>query len=62
MRKECGILHNRGRFVCSCVMVPIIIIFVSSEQILVAMGQDAKVAATARSYVCMMIPGVWAMG
>jgi Na+-driven multidrug efflux pump len=43
-------------------MVPIIIIFALSDKILVAMGQDPEVARIAKSYVCMMIPGVWAMG
>ena len=61
-RVECGVLHNRGRFVVTCVMVPIIVIFACSETILIAMGQDLRVAATAKSYVCMMIPGVWSMG
>lgn len=62
MRRECGVLHNRGRFVVSCVMVPIIIIFVTSDKILVAMGQDPEVSRIAKRYVTMMIPGVWAMG
>lgn len=44
MRRECGVLHNRGRFVVTCVMVPIIIIFASSESILISMGQDPGVS------------------
>ena len=35
MRHECGVLHNRGRFVVTCVMVPIIVIFTFSDQILI---------------------------
>jgi len=62
MRRDCGILHNRGRFVVSCVMIPIMIIFIYSDRILVAIDQDASVAAIAKTYVCLMIPGVWAMG
>lgn len=62
MRRECGVLHNRGRFVVTCVMIPIIAIFASSDKILVAMGQDPEVSQIARKYVCLMIPGVWAMG
>ena len=62
MRRECGVLHNRGRFVVSVVMIPIIIIFATADKILVAMGQDPEVSKIARTYVCLMIPGVWAMG
>ena len=62
MRKECGTLHNRGRFVVTVVMVPIIIIFASAEHILVAIYQDPEVAHIARTYTCLMIPGVWAIG
>jgi Na+-driven multidrug efflux pump len=38
MRQDCGKLHNRGRFVSAVVMIPIIIIFTFSDNILVAMG------------------------
>jgi len=38
MRRECGALHNKARFVVTCVMVPIIAIFATSDRILVAMG------------------------
>jgi len=58
----CGVLHNRGRFVVSCVMIPIIFIFAFSDKILISIDQDAAVATTARTYVTLMIPGVWAMG
>lgn len=61
-RRECGILHNRGRFVVSCMMVPIVVIFIFSDTILIALGQDAAVAKIAKTYVSLMIPGVWAMG
>jgi multidrug resistance protein, MATE family len=62
MRRDCGVLHNRGRFVVSVVMIPIIVIFAFSDTILVKLHQDAAVASIARTYVCLMIPGVWAMG
>jgi Na+-driven multidrug efflux pump len=62
MRVNCGVFYNRGRLVASCVMVPIIIIFVLSKRILVALHQDEQVSGIASIYVTLMIPGVWAMG
>ena len=62
MRKNCGVFYNRGRFVCSCVMVPIAIIFIFSDKILIGIKQDPNVSKIARRYVTLMIPGVWAMG
>lgn len=62
MRRECGCYYNKGRFVVTCVMFPIIIIFVTSDKMLVAMGIDSEVSKIAKRYVCMMIPGVWATG
>lgn len=47
MRRECGVLHNKGRFVVSVVMIPIIIIFATSDKILIAMGQDPGVSKIA---------------
>jgi len=58
----CGTLHNRGRFVVTCVMVPIIVIFSFADKILIAIHQDPVVSKTAQVYVTLMIPGVWAMG
>ena len=38
MRQACGIYYNRGRFVVSCIMIPLIIIFALSDKILVGIG------------------------
>lgn len=46
-RKECGILHNRGRFVVACVMVPIVVIFSFADTILIAIHQDPGVSKIA---------------
>ena len=35
MRKNCGVLLNRGRFIVSCVMIPIIILFCFSDKIFI---------------------------
>ena len=62
MRQQCGILYNRARFVVTIIMVPIILIYAFSDKILVAIGQDKEVSRVARTYCCVMIPGVWSMG
>jgi len=38
MREKCGKLFNKGRFVVSVIMVPIIIIFSLSDKILIGLG------------------------
>lgn len=58
----CGVYLNRGRLICAALTVPLIIIFVFSNSILVALGQDPQIAQVARVYVCVLIPGVYAMG
>lgn len=62
MRKACGVYYNRGRFVVTCIMIPLIIIFALSDKILIGIGQDPGVSIIAKRYCTMMIPGVWAMG
>lgn len=62
MRENCGVFYNRGRFVVTLIMIPIIIIFVNAERILVAIHQHKEVSRVARLYVTYMIPGVWSMG
>jgi len=62
MLEKCGNLFNRGRFVVTVIMVPIIIIFSLSDRILVGLGQDPTVSRIARTYCTILIPGVWALG
>ena len=38
MRHTCGIYYNRGRFVVTCIMIPLIIIFTLSESNLIGIG------------------------
>jgi MATE family multidrug resistance protein len=61
MRHQCGIYYNRGRFVVSIMMIPLIVIFACSEKILIGIGQDPGVAKKAHTYCTVLIPGVWAM-
>uniref|UniRef100_A0A7S3CJI4 Multidrug and toxin extrusion protein n=1 Tax=Strombidium rassoulzadegani TaxID=1082188 RepID=A0A7S3CJI4_9SPIT len=62
MRQMCGTFYNRGRYVVTVIMVPIVLIFVYSDKILIAIKQDPEVSRIARRYVTIMIPGVWSMG
>lgn len=62
MRQQCGYIYSRGRFVCTMVMIPMIIIFCLSDKILIGIHMDVDVSKTAKLYVTLMIPGVWAMG
>jgi len=56
-----GVYHMRGRFVVSMLMIPLIFIFAFSDQILIGIKQDASISHYAQVYVCVMIPGSWAM-
>lgn len=38
MRRACGVYYNRGRFVCTFMMIPLIVIFALSEHILIGIG------------------------
>lgn len=58
----CGTYFNRSRFVCTALMVPIVVVFANSEAILVLLGQEPRIAYVASKYCCLLIPGVWAMG
>ena len=37
-REGCGVIYNRGRFVVTMAMIPIIVIFATSDQILIALS------------------------
>ena len=39
--EACGIFLNRGKVVASLIMIPIIIIYIFSDKILIALEQDA---------------------
>lgn len=41
-------------------MIPIIIIYILSDKILIALNQDAAISIIAKRYCCLMIPGIWA--
>jgi MATE family multidrug resistance protein len=51
----------RGRFVVSLLLIPIIVIFALSDKILIGIHQDPTISKIAQVYVCVMLPGCWAM-
>lgn len=42
------------------VLIPIIVIYIYSDKILVAMHQEPAIAKISRHYCCLLIPGIWA--
>lgn len=58
--EECGIFLNRGKFICTVVLIPFFVIFAVSDILLIALGQDPTVSTIARTYCCILIPGIWA--
>lgn len=58
--QECGIFLNRGKVVCTLIMIPIVVIYVLSDKILIALDQDPEISIIARRYCCILIPGIWA--
>jgi len=42
------------------VLIPIIIIYICSDKILVAMHQEKAIAEISKHYCCLLIPGIWA--
>ena len=41
-------------------MIPIAILYIFSDKILIALGQEPKIALIARRYCCALIPGIYA--
>ena len=58
--KACGIYLNRGKFVATIIFIPIIILYICSEEILVGLHQDRQISHIAKRYCCMLLPGIWA--
>jgi len=57
-----GIHTQRAMVVLLLLSIPISIVWASTEKILVALGQDAKIAAEAGPYAQCMIPSLFAYG
>ena len=41
-------------------MIPIIVIYIFSDKILIALQQDPAISVISRRYCCILIPGIWA--
>ncbi|GMN46325.1 hypothetical protein TIFTF001_015499 [Ficus carica] len=57
-----GIHTQRSMFVLLLVSVPLAVIWANTEPILLAVGQDAAIAAEAGRYARLMIPSIFAYG
>lgn len=58
--QECGEWLNRGKFVATCALIPVLLIFAYADKLLLLLGQDPEIARISHIYVCILIPGVWA--
>ena len=58
--EQCGIFLTRGKVVATILMVPIIILYLFSDKILIALEQDPAISEIAKRYCCILIPGIWA--
>jgi MATE family multidrug resistance protein len=59
--KLCGVFLNRGKSVVTAILIPIIVLFVYSDKILIAIGQNPDISIISKHYVVTLIPGCWAM-
>ena len=62
MRRECGIIFNKGRLSSTFLLIPIALVFTFSEQLLKGLGQNHAVSEITGKFLIMMIPGIWAQG
>lgn len=60
--KLTGVYLNRGFFIMSAFYLPLAFFLSFSEQLLIAMGQDVKVARYANEYIIPMIPAMYFLG
>ena len=58
--EQCGVYLNRAKFVATTIMIPIIVIYIFSDKILIALQQDKAISIISRRYCCILIPGIWA--
>lgn len=58
----CGVYLNRGRFIMTCLFVPIIFFSTKMEGVLVYLGQNPVVAMYTQKYLLAILPGFYFMG
>ena len=54
-----GVYLNQGRFIMTCVFIPIAGVLMNTKTLLVAAGQDPEVAGYAQAYVLTYLPGLY---
>jgi MATE family multidrug resistance protein len=57
--KECGQWLNRGKFVATLAFLPVMVMFLNAEWLLLKLGQDPQISKLAKSYLTLIIPGIW---
>lgn len=60
--QKCGIYLQRGRIVAAALFVPMLILFIFSDKMLLALKMDAKVVPHAWYYIMGMAPSVFLIG
>jgi len=58
--EQSGVFLNRAKFIATLVLIPIIVIYIFSDKILIALSQEPAIAEISRHYCCLLIPGIWA--
>lgn len=54
----CGVYLHRGRFIITCLYLPMCLILMNCEPALVWLGQDPQVSAYAQQYIISFLPGL----
>ena len=58
----CGVYLNRGRFMMTCLFVPIVFMATKVEAVLVFLDQDPRVAKYTQEYLMAVMPGFYFLG
>ncbi|KNC86025.1 hypothetical protein SARC_01825 [Sphaeroforma arctica JP610] len=60
-KKKVGVVLQRGLIILNLASIPMLAMWVNTERILNAVGQDPKIAKMAGDFVWYYTPGLWAM-
>ena len=54
-----GVYLNQGRFIMTCIFLPIAIVLLNTKSLLIAIGQNPEAAGYAQVYVLTYLPGLY---
>ena len=57
--EQCGVYMHRGRFIVTCLFVPLTFVLMNAEKLLISLKQDPQVAAYAQQYILTFLPGLY---